>query len=194
MLPPEGVPSLTWFCVKALYKHPDLLHVLNYSLNYRRELNDIDLYNLDPRLWATLVQLYNDLPAKLAAYELPLNDPHMSLLQEIPSTPLFSLLTVVELPACPDLNDETISQFKSLHSLNALDASSTSLSTNGIYRLACTVLTRESEGQDAPRQHRGPWPLRILRLRNCKSISSDVYPHLSKFPLLSLIGKCMSTA
>lgn len=188
-IPPLGVPSLVWFCLQALYKHPDQLHWLNCRLNYRRELNDIDLHNLDPRVWATLVQLYNDLPLKLVMYEMPLNDPHMSLLQEIPSTPLFSLITVVELPACPDLSDETISHFKSLHSLTALDASSTGLSTHGLYRLACTVLPRDSEDEDAPRQHRGPWPLRLLSLRNCKSITSDVYPHLTKFPLLSAVGK-----
>lgn len=188
--PPLGVPSLVWFCVSALYRHPDQLHLLGgVRLNYRRELNDIDLYNLDPRLWATLVQLYDRLPDKLSAYQLPLNDTHLPLLQEIPSTPSFSLLTILDLPACKDLDDATIINLKPLHSLVAFDASSTALSTDGIQRLTNTLLLREPDDEHAHLMYRGPWPLRILRLRNCAKVTNDVYPHLAKFPLLSIIGK-----
>ncbi|EAU88547.2 hypothetical protein CC1G_04253 [Coprinopsis cinerea okayama7 len=174
-IPPLAVPSLVWFAINGLYEHPDQLHnLLHFRLNFRREQIDIDLNNLDPRLWATLVQLYDNLPHKLSTYELPLNDIHLPLLQEIPSTPLFSLLTVLNLASCKSLDDRTISELKSLHSLVALDASDTVLTPTGIQSLANTLLLREIGDEDAQRQHRGPWPLRILNLRNCKKITSDV--------------------
>ncbi|TFK29932.1 hypothetical protein FA15DRAFT_630667 [Coprinopsis marcescibilis] len=170
-LAPQGVPSLAWFCINQLYQHPDQLHVLAFRLNYRNEFNDIDLNNLDPRLWATLVQLYDRLPSRLSTYEIPLNDIHLPLLQQIPSTSLFSMVTVLDLPSCTNLDDQTVVDLKALHSLVALDASGTSLTPAGIQTLANTLFP---SGEQEAVGHQGPWPLRILCLRNCQHMTNEV--------------------
>jgi hypothetical protein len=184
-LPPLGVPSLVWFCLNRLYLTPDQIHVLPTRLYYRNELNDLDLLNLDPRLWATLVQIYDNLPEKLSTYELPLNDTHLPLLQRIPCTPRFSLVTVLELSTCSTLDDDTVSHLKVLHSLTAFDASNTSLTAYGMKALASTLQLAD---EDPHLPYRGPWQLRILSLRGCRSITNQALPHLAKFPLLSVIG------
>ncbi|KAF8077956.1 hypothetical protein FPV67DRAFT_22896 [Lyophyllum atratum] len=123
-----------------------------------------------------------NLPTHLCALTLPLADAHLLLLQRVPFTPRFSLLTILDLPACPHLTDTSIVSLSPLHSLVALDASATSLSSYAIKALAGTLLWVD----DGP-ERRGPWPLRILRLRYCTNMDDNVYHHLSRFPLLSVI-------
>ncbi|EDR14292.1 uncharacterized protein LACBIDRAFT_305975 [Laccaria bicolor S238N-H82] len=183
------VPSLVYYCLHLLSNSPDQAHLLNLRLNYRSSHFSIPDKYLDPRLWATLVQIYNGLPTSLSVYNLPFDNPHLNLLQHISNTSLFSLVTILELPGCSQVTDVTITRLGALHTLIALDASSTSLTPYAIRTLAATLQTEELS-------HRGPWPLRILRLRNCKNITNDVFPHLAKFVLLSVIDlrgtKCSS--
>ncbi|TFK42591.1 hypothetical protein BDQ12DRAFT_283456 [Crucibulum laeve] len=190
----HGVPSLSWICIQKLYHYPDQVDLTNLQirLNYRSYLrfDSIlipDYPNIDPRLWATLVQVYDALPDKLESFPIPLDDVHLPLLQRIRSTPLFSLVTVLELPACPDLTDDTIVHLKFLHTLSAFDASATRITAYAIRSLAGTLqINGDAKPKDT--RHRGPWMLRILRLRHCKAVTNDVFPHLLKFPLLSVIG------
>ncbi|KAF9482742.1 hypothetical protein BDN70DRAFT_773256, partial [Pholiota conissans] len=140
---------------------------------------------LRPCLWAVLVQLYPSLPPFFASYALPLADPILPLLQSIPASPLFSLVTLLNLSSSTYLTDQTIFTLKFLHALTALDASGTSITPYAIKSLASTLQLNEEN--DSARKHRGPWELRILSLRDCKHISNDVYSELIKFPLLSVI-------
>lgn len=175
------VPSLVYYCLLLLSNSPDQAHLLNLRLNYRSSHFSIPDKFLDPRLWATLVQIYDGLPASLSVYNIPFYNPHLNLLQHISNTSLFSLVTILELPGCSQVTDVSITRLGALHTLVALDASSTSLTPYAIRTLAATLQT---EGLS----HRGPWTLRMLRLRNCKNITDDVFPHLAKFVLLSVIG------
>ncbi|KAG5652744.1 hypothetical protein H0H81_003885 [Sphagnurus paluster] len=173
------LPTLSWLCVLRLAEYPEQVHLLPVRLN---SLHTPALGpHPDPRLWATLVQIYDGLPRHLQRLAVPLADAR--LLQRIPTTPRFSLLTVLDLPACPHVTDASVALFSPLHSLVALDASATALSAYAIKALAGTLLWVD----DGPGR-RGPWPLRILRLRYCTSIDSAVYQHLVKFPLLCVIG------
>lgn len=198
------VPSLTYFCLKKLYQYPDQVHAIgSIRLRYRPPQTPLDYdilralmpgYNsegmdlswVDPRLWATLVQIYDDLPEVLYTYSIPLSDQYLPLLQQIPSTPQFTLVTILELPECKELNDETILQLRDLHGLSGLDASGTRLSAYGIKLLAGFI--RRSDTEDGVTQRRGPWYLRILRLRNCKRIGNEVFLNLVRFCFLSVIG------
>ncbi|GLB34965.1 hypothetical protein LshimejAT787_0205300 [Lyophyllum shimeji] len=182
--PADRVPSLSWICLQRLVHFVDELHHLPVRLNYLPDRSDVlhGTQPLDPRLWATLVQVYDNLSHRFRALEIPLADPHLIRLQRIPHTPRFSLLTILDLPACPHLTDTSIVSLSPLHSLVALDASATSLTAYGIKALAGTLLWVD-DGPD----RRGPWPLRILRLRYCVDMDDDVYPHLAKFPLLSVV-------
>lgn len=150
-----------------------------------RELN---WEEIDPRLWAVIVQVFSNLPNLFYLYATALSDKHLPLLQQIPSTTHFSLVTVLDLPGQPELTDNTITQLKNLHTLCAIDASCTSLSAHGIARLANTLTWAD----DASGERRGPWGLRMLRLRKCSNIKDDVLPHLAAFPLLSVVGKLFS--
>ncbi|RDB21376.1 hypothetical protein Hypma_011592 [Hypsizygus marmoreus] len=182
---PGRVPSLSWFCLQRLAEVPDQVHLLGVRLHYDEQRDVLDGEDdgpMDPRFWATLVQVYDNLPPRFNSLTVPLSDAHVPLLQRIPSTPQFSLLTLLDLPACPHLTDDTISALSQLHSLTALDASGTVLSPYGIKVLSSTLLWVD----DGP-VRRGPWGLRILRLRYCTKIDNKVFPHLSKFPLLSVI-------
>lgn len=178
-LPTNHVPSLTWMCLRLLAESPDEVHHLGVRLFWHGPPPEAPA---DPRLWATLVQVYENLPAALHTHRVPLSDPHVPLLQRVPSTPLFALLTVLDLPGCPHLADATVSALAGLHSLVAFDASATSLTSYAIKVLAATLLWID----DGPAR-RGPWPLRILRLRYCTHIDNTVYVHLAAFPLLSAI-------
>ncbi|KAG5727984.1 hypothetical protein E4T56_gene19428 [Termitomyces sp. T112] len=176
------VPSLACLCLRVLARYP--AHVpIDIRLNYDSRLG-VDLLDdiLDPPLWATLVQVYDGLPEHLHSLTIPLTDPNVPCLQKIPQTSLFSLITVLDLPACPHLTDTSIVHLGPLHSLVALDASATSLSSYAIKVLSGTLLWFD----DGP-QRRGPWSLRILRLRFCDKIDDSVYSHLAKFPLLAVI-------
>ena len=179
-IPTDRVPSLSSICLHILAKFPDQVR-LTTRLYYRSEITAP--FSLDPRLWCILVQVYDGLPQCLHSYNIPLSDIHLPLLQRVPSTPQFSLITLLDLPACPDLTDDSISTLKLLHSLVAFDASATVLSSHAVKVLARTLVYTE---YDTTR--RGPWTLRILRLRNCKNIDNNVYSHLPIFPLLSVVG------
>ncbi|KAF7294942.1 hypothetical protein MIND_01032300 [Mycena indigotica] len=201
-------PSLVWFCLHKLAQFPDQVAAIgNIRLTYRppkssqdedilRSLipldpSEFDWALVDPRLWCTIVQIYDNLPASFTCYSIPLADEHLPALQ-LPSTPNFSLVTILELPGCRELTDATIVELKRLHSLCALDVSGApNISSHAIRVLAGTVLWSEAE-------QRGPWCLRVLRCRNCKAIDNKILPHLSSFPLLSLLDlrgtRCSSKA
>ncbi|KAG6877713.1 hypothetical protein C0993_004808 [Termitomyces sp. T159_Od127] len=179
------IPPLAWLCLRVLARRPALVPV-DVRLNFDARHAHL-LHALSPPLWAALVQVYDGLPADLHYLTVSLADPHLSLLQEIPHTPRFSLLTLLDLPACPHLNDTSVVHLRRLHSLVALDASATSLSSYAIKVLAGTLLWVD----DGP-QRRGPWSLRILRLRFCDKIDDSVYSHLAKFPLLTVIGSFLA--
>jgi hypothetical protein len=198
------VPSLQYLCIRALFLYPDQLNSFHeqklglkrseqlYSFDLLKALcpsyghkDELDLSTVDPRLWATICQLFTR--ASLAdwpsCYKIPLSDQHMKLLQQVPSSPDFSLITVLELPGCDGLTDENMVVLKDIHSLAALDASNTRLSSHGVREL--TMLLR----WDNYGAKQGPWGLRLLRLRSCTSIDDSVYPHFKKFPLLTAVGE-----
>ncbi|KAF8964674.1 hypothetical protein BDZ97DRAFT_1815023 [Flammula alnicola] len=197
------VPSLVALCIRAIAPYPDQVHSLPVRLRLRTDharalLDDLvpDPATLDPRLWATIIQVFDALPPSFTAHTLPLADTHLPLLQSIPASSYFSLITLLHLSACTYLTDDTVLQLRSLHTLTAFDASNSSLSSYGVKSLAATL--QLNEDIHSPRKHRGPWVLRILSLRNCKQIADDVFPYLDKFPLLSVVDlrgtRCTSTA
>lgn len=181
----DEVPSLSSICILILAKFPDQIRIpvrLHYSeLTLTRHPLQL-CRHLDPLLWITLVQIYDHLPDSLSSCNIPLYYQHLPLLQRVLSTSNFSLITILDLPACPDLNDQSIYTLNLLHSLVAFDASATSLSSYAIKVLARTLVYTQ---YDTTR--RGPWPLRILRLRDCRKIDNTVYSHISLFPLLSVV-------
>ncbi|KAH9951354.1 hypothetical protein B0H21DRAFT_278463 [Amylocystis lapponica] len=203
------VPSLAYFCIQQLIEHADQLHNLGQSrLAYQRPHSSktydilralipsyrhdslLDHSQVDPRLWSVIIQIYTGLPANLRRYTLPLADPHLPLLQRIPSTPHFALLAVLELPGCPELTDETVVELRALHGLCALDASGTVLTTRGVRTLAKSLVFAEDEEEldgTMSRPRRGPWGLRILSLRDCVDVRSDILDCLTLFPLLSVV-------
>lgn len=141
---------------------------------------------LDPRLWAVIAQVFDYLPLGLRTYTISLNDEALPLLQRIPNTATFSLMTILELPSCTALTDSSIFQLKDLHSLTAFDASSTQISSYGLLSLTRTL--QMNDPLEEPRRLRGPWALRILRLKHCTKIDDAIYATLPKFPLLSIVG------
>ena len=167
--------SLVSLCIQSLVPFPDQLHLLPVKLHLRsRELIDLlipDPANIDPRLWAVLVQIYTSLPPFLASHSLPLAHTHLPLLQSIPSTPSFSLITLLDLP---QVTDDTIFQLRFINTLTAFNATQSALSPSAIKTLA---------------SFKSLWQLRILSLRNCRLITNDVFPHLENFPLLSVLGQ-----
>ncbi|KAG6849577.1 hypothetical protein H0H93_007280 [Arthromyces matolae] len=174
------VPSLSSLCLRVLARYPG--HIpLDVRLNYQDDSDVLDNV-LGPAFWSVLVQVYDGLPLYLRTIVVPFSDPHVLSLQQIPQSPQFSLLTILDLPACPSLTDKSIVFIAGLHSLVALDASATSLSSYAIKVLSGTLLWIDNGPQ-----RRGPWPLRILRLRFCNKVDDTVYPHLGKFPLLTVI-------
>ena len=207
------VPSLQSICLKKLAEFPDQVHVLgptrlHYEPPTSRQHKDILrevipnypypdelkpdfpwdalLETVDPRLWAVLAQVYTNLPRVLRTYTLPLTDGHLPILQQIPSTPDFALVTVVDLRECRELTDATLPRLRALQSLAALDVSgNTQLSSWGINTFAKTLTTDETY---PVRRLKGPWQLRVLCLRNCRNIDEKVFEGLCKFPLLSVIG------
>ncbi|TFK54895.1 hypothetical protein OE88DRAFT_1642194 [Heliocybe sulcata] len=198
------VPSLAYFCIKALLEVVDQVHLIGLArLRYAAPdaegaydilhalvpsygSEDFDLGLVDPRLWAVIVQVFNDLPDAFRSYRVPLSDKHVPILQSIPSTPDFTLLTLLDLSGCRHLTDNTITELKALHSLVGLDLSGTTVSEHGIRSLQRTLLWTldEATGQ---RHRRGPWPLRILRLNRCRRLGRDLIKSLDRFPLLSFI-------
>jgi hypothetical protein len=204
------VPSLACFALQSLFEYPEQLHALGaVRLRYQApsssglsydvlrevipfyDLNDANfcLNEVDPRLWATLIQLFSDLPDTFRTYHMPLSDKHVPLLQQIPSTPHFSLITILELPGCPELTDYTIAELgKYLRGLCAFDASGTDLSAHGVKILSRTVMWSDHADVSA-RERRGPWTLRILNLQNCTNVDNEIFTCLPKFVLLSIVGE-----
>lgn len=203
------VPPLAFFCIKALAEYPDEIHALGparlrYEAPWSRNQFDIlsaliptycpfddpegfDLTLVDPRLWAVIIQAYEGLPPVFRQYTLPLSDAYLPLLQTIPSTKHFSLITVLSLSRCRMLTDDTILELRHLHTLVALDMSVTAVGTWGISRLAKSLAWSEADAAH-PAERRGPWGLRILDLRDCINIDDKVFHWLTRFPLLSVVG------
>ncbi|KAI8998671.1 hypothetical protein BD414DRAFT_533505 [Trametes punicea] len=203
------VPPLSYFCVKAIAEYPDELHALGaarlrYQAPWSRDQFDIlsaliptyrpfsgnegsfDLRLVDPRLWAVLVQIYEDLPDVFRQYTLPLSDAHLPLLQTIPSTKHFSLITILSLRECRMLTDDNVVELRHLPTLAAFDASVTALGTWGVQRLAKSLAWSEADEMH-PVERRGPWGLRIMYLRDCINIDDKVLYWLTRFPLLSVV-------
>ncbi|KAI0030826.1 hypothetical protein K488DRAFT_10819, partial [Vararia minispora EC-137] len=207
------LPSLQTLCVRALVRNVDQLapyhEYLSRFVSLREQRSNADLHDLlsdlypvtdsqlsrrpriatpvDPRLWATVVQVYRDIPGPLRSYSVALSDIHLPLLQSIPSTSSFSLLTVLSLPRSEHLTDSTIVKLKALTGLCALDASETGLSAHGIQRLANTLGWSDVD-EEGDSMRNGPWQLRILRLKSCRKIDGGIYSPAGKFPLLSILG------
>lgn len=189
------VPPLAYFCIRKLIDYPDQVyglgsHRIRSQPQVLRALSpsafgDINaatrcLCKLDPRLWSVIVQVYSDLPRGLQNYHIPLGDRHLPLLQTIPSTPSFALITVLNLAG--RVSDETSHALKTLHGLCALDISGTSISHLGIRHFAPAITS------EAPDRLHGTRGLRILRLRRCPKITDQVIGAVSTFPLLAVLG------
>ena len=191
----QPVPPLAYFCIRTLTEHADQV----YSLGSHRircqpqvlralspsAFGDTDattrcLCKLDPRVWSIIVQVYSDLPKGFQNYHIPLGDRHLPLLQSIPSTPSFALITALNLTRC--VSDETSHVLKTLHGLCTLDISRTSISHLGIRHFAPTIT---SEPSDA---HYGTRGLRILRLCDCPKITNQIIDAVSNFQLLAILG------
>lgn len=198
------VPPLSYFCIKRLVQVPELVYHYGTPRPYRspespddpdvlRSLipwskGHFDLGKVDPRLWAIIVQTYSDLPQSLQTYRTALCDKYLPLLQRVPTTEHFSLLTVLELPGCSHLNDNTIVHLTALHTLCVLDASRTALSALGIRCLSGTLKLVE-DGVDCANRRRGPWQLRILSLHHCTRVTNAIFQYLEPFILLAAVGK-----
>ncbi|KAH9001283.1 hypothetical protein EDB92DRAFT_1825732 [Lactarius akahatsu] len=207
--PLSHVPSLSYFCIKHLVKIPELVYNYGPARPYRspeypggsdvlRTLPrtpqcNVDLSKVDPRLWAVIVQVYSDLPSDLHIYRTALADKYLPSLQRIPTTEHFSLLTVLEIPGCSHLTDDTIVRLAVIHTLCVLDASNTPLTAQGIRRLSGTLRWGD-DGVDFANQRRGPWQLRILSLRNCKQVTDNIYQCLESFMLLAVVGKLCTSS
>ncbi|KAK0459717.1 uncharacterized protein EV420DRAFT_285768 [Desarmillaria tabescens] len=199
------VPPPVYFCIRALIPSPEQVHNLGpCSLNYDPPSSESDfdiikalipsykdsrftVSRVDPRLWATLIQLYStSLPECFEYYPIPLSDIYLPLLQQIPSTSDFTLITILELPDCEELTDSSISQLRHLSSLCALEASGTALTDYGVSVLSKTVGWYDDD------RRRGPWPLRILRLRSCRGITHKVFHCIKNFQLLAVLGMSLT--
>jgi hypothetical protein len=204
--PFRPIPPLSFFCIKCLVQVPELIYHYGPPRSYRppacpsdpdilqaliprNPQGDFDLSKLDPRLWAILIQIYSDLPQNLRIYRTALSDKYTPLLQHVPATEHFTLLTVLEFPGCSHLNDDTIVHLKTLHTLCVLDASRSALSAIGIRRLSGTQVWVEEDDTDFANRRRGPWQLRILSLHNCKRVTNAIYQYLESFMLLTAVGK-----
>ena len=189
------VPPLAFFCIRTLLDYADQVHCLgSHRLRSQPDVlralapptfgdpgtSTRCLCKLDPRLWSIIVQVYSDLPKGLQNYYTPLGDRHLPLLQAIPSTPSFALITVLNLVRC--VSDETSHALRSLHGLCALDISQTSVSHLGIRHFAPTITNKPSDPRCGTRG------LRILRLCDCPKITDQVIAAVSNFPLLAILG------
>ncbi|KAI0306587.1 hypothetical protein B0F90DRAFT_1814455 [Multifurca ochricompacta] len=144
--PLHHVPPLSYFCIKRLVEATEQIHrygpprpyrspaspndpdILRALIPYINRQGHFDLSKVDPRLWAVVVQVYTDLPNNLRTYRTALSDKYIDSLQRIPATEHFSLLTVLELPGCYHLDDNTIIHLSTLRTLCALDVSCSALS------------------------------------------------------------------
>jgi hypothetical protein len=201
------VPPLQFMCIARLVQHPqgieaihtlqlayqsgskqkfDILRAFIPTYDPEDPLRQLSLSSVDPRLWAVLIQVYSHLPDSIRTYRIPFSDKHVPLLQRIPSTPNFTLLTILELPDCPELTDNTVQELRYLDGLTALDASRTMLSADAVRILLSTCNWGDDEAK------RGPWGLRILCLRECRYVDDRVFKYISGFRLLSIAGSFVS--
>ncbi|KAG8217507.1 hypothetical protein J3R82DRAFT_5655 [Butyriboletus roseoflavus] len=190
-----AVPPLSFFCITVLARFPDQLHHLHHRIPASPALLDASLpHTRDPCLRAALAQLVHPLPPHLHELDLPLSHPDLPLLQKIPDSPVFSLVTLLSLPNCIHLRDDTIANIRTLHRLLALDLRGCSISSYALTTLARGLVA--SSNDDSART--GTWGLRLLSLHGCHNIDNDVLCVLQKFPLLSAIDlrftRCSPTA
>ncbi|KAG1731890.1 hypothetical protein EDB19DRAFT_1309544 [Suillus lakei] len=198
------VPPLAYFCIRALTPHADQLHSLQHTVPYsndvvnalvpskqdilvsvaeNRDVRRFVVQSVDPRLLATLGQVMRPLPKEFRNYDIPLSDVHLPLLQQVPSRENFCFVTLLALPGCKEVSDDTIGVIRRLNTLAALDLRGTTIGSYGL-----TVLARGLSWSDDELQSRtGCWGLRILSLHSCTKIGNEALPILSKFPLLSSI-------
>ncbi|KAF5391300.1 hypothetical protein D9757_001900 [Collybiopsis confluens] len=170
------VPTLSVALTYAPSQEPDILKALipTYTPDPA-----FDISTVDPLLWATIAQIYGtSLPNIFTTYPISLQDTHLPRLRSIPPTPTFALITVLELPGCPQLTDDTAITIKSLPLLTAFDASDTAFSSWGVRKLLMPTLDSDWTG---------PWGLRILRLRNCKAVDQTLFKALQPLKLLSVL-------
>lgn len=193
----HSIQSLSWYCINALLEYVDQLHILEsirLSYNSDRQLlkkfvpswetPDFSLRDIDPRLWALLIQIYTNLPNVLRVYPIALSDSHLTLLQQIPLTENFAMITVLDLKRCKELTDASIVHLKVLHNLCCFNCGGTQISTYGINSFVRTLILRV----DTAEKKRGPWTLRVLWLRDCVKVDDDIYTVLDELPLLCVIG------
>jgi hypothetical protein len=188
------VPSLSYFLIRRISALPEELYAFaSYRLFYEPQPDSTkeDILKafmqdgeLDASTWACIIQLYSGLPMYMRSYRISLHDDRLSHLLRIPSTPHFTLITILELPKCPLFQkDENILLLKPLHNLCALDVSCSLTTPRALKMLASTLQIDECDGT-----RRGPWGLRILRLMECTYINKEIFEVLSKFPLLCVLG------
>ena len=190
------IHSLMYYCIKILMDYAGELHVLGatrLTYNHSSELlqllipswgtPDFTLRQIDPRLWAVLVQLFKGLPSELLVYPIALSDPNLIRLQRIQSSPDFAMITILDLNHCAELCDETLMSLKELHNLTCFDCGRTQVTSYGLNNFSRT------QGIDEIGGRRGPGALRILRLRNCTKIDDSIHEVLDKFLLLCAVGK-----
>jgi hypothetical protein len=188
-----NAPSLLLLCLHRLSDYPDQLSTLKTSISLVNGRSNIldelgnDASIMDPRLWAVVIQVFSNLPDHWRTYTIAFQNEHLPLLQYIPSSERFALITVLELPSSKQVSDDWIVNLKHLHALAGLDLSMTSISSFGISRLANTLIW----SQELDQIRLGPWNLRILDLRGCQNVDSELYKALGKFPLLCLVGMKM---
>lgn len=204
----KGVPPLSHFCILVLLNYVDQLPSLDARPVYKKwqqldvlksllgpadgpdydpKDGSVNLSQVDPRLWATIIQLYANLPPFFLRYDIPLSDKWLPLLQRIEpksigTTDGFTLITTLDLSNQLLLTDENVVDLKGLHQLCTFDCSYTALSNRGVDRFSKTLMIRDGE------QKIGPWKLRVWYLKGCGSIDDQVTSHLEKWPLLCLIG------
>ncbi|KDQ60839.1 hypothetical protein JAAARDRAFT_190979 [Jaapia argillacea MUCL 33604] len=203
--PLSYIPPLSYFCIRKLVEYPDQIRSLEpnpFPLPYKApespasfdiikalfpdsHSDNFIVSDSDPRLWSVVTQIYSGLPVNFRTYRIPLSDPHIPLLQHVPSSPDFSLITILEIPSCRHLTDDTVVELKVLHNLCVLDVSRTVISTHGILNLSRTL--GWSDDDDVDQQRRGPWGLRILRLQHCPHVEKTILNCLKTFPLLSVV-------
>lgn len=198
------IPRLASFCIRVLSQYPEQLHQLGATrLHFHSGKDGTDsvlrsvlpkwrtpsfsLLDVDPRLWATIIQIYSNPPDILSSYPCQLSDPHVPLLNQIPFTPDFSLITVLDLTDSSNITDSNILSLKVLHNLTALDVSRCyHLSARGIGALSRTVAFNELG------EKRGPWMLRVLRMRSCWGVDRTIFDFIHSFPLLAVLGSCLA--
>ena len=200
----DHVPPLEYFCLKTLYPSVDSVNmggrprfIFNPEVHMAwlkglipfitSHTRDVDMKYVDPRLWATLIQLYAGLPLFFHTCTLPLSDTHLTQLQAIRSTPDFTLITVLDLSARRELSDKTIGELKPLQNLCVLDLSLTEVGSWGVKKLSMCLVGKDDE-------RIGPWGVRVWSLRGCRNVDQTVKDALVKFPLLCAVGAFLSLA